>query len=185
MKGVVFTEFLELVDARFGADMTESLVDGCELPSGGAYTAVGTYDHHEILTLVTALSARTGAPVAALVKAFGHHLAGAFAKRYGAFFARAGGTFPMLRSVDEHIHVEVRKLYPDAELPRFDVEHHDDTRMVLVYRSSRPFADLAEGLIEATAAHFGDTITLQRSEIETSEGTAVRFEITREARAAA
>jgi hypothetical protein len=57
--------------------------------------------------------------------------------------------------------------------------------MVIVYRSSRPFADLAEGLIEATAAHFGDAIDLQRSEIETVEGTAVRFEIAREARAAA
>ncbi len=185
MKGVVFTEFVEMVDARFGAETTEALIDACDLPSGGAYTAVGTYDHREILALVTALSARTGAPVRDLVKAFGHHLAGAFVKRYGAFFVRAGGTFAMLRSVDEHIHVEVRKLYPDAELPRFDVEHQDDHRMVIVYRSSRPFADLAEGLMEATAAHFGDTITVQRSEIETAEGTAVRFELAREARAAA
>jgi hypothetical protein len=185
MKGVVFTEFLEMVDARFGPEVTEEIVASSALPSGGAYTAVGTYDHAEILTLVGALAARTGAPPRELVRAFGHHLAGTFARRYKVFFDRAGDTFGLLRSIENHIHVEVRKLYPDAELPRFEVEREDASQLVLVYRSPRPFADLAEGLIEAAARYYGEEITLRRSEMSSTSGTSVRFEVSRAARAAA
>src|SRR5262245_35992633 len=52
MKGVVFTEFLEMVGAKFGEDMVDDVILACELPSGGAYTSVGTYDHQELFALV-------------------------------------------------------------------------------------------------------------------------------------
>ena len=55
MKGIIFTEFFDLVEKTFGFDVAERLLDECDLPSGGAYTAVGTYDHSEILTLVGSL----------------------------------------------------------------------------------------------------------------------------------
>ena len=54
MKGIVFTEFLEMVEDRFSLDMVDDLIDDCDLPSGGVYTAVGTYSHEEIVALVSA-----------------------------------------------------------------------------------------------------------------------------------
>ncbi len=45
MKGVVFTEFIEMVEDQFSADMVDDIIDDAQPPSGGAYTAVGTYDH--------------------------------------------------------------------------------------------------------------------------------------------
>ena len=45
MKGIVFTEFLEMVEDKFSADMVDDIIDDCDLASGGAYTAVGTYPH--------------------------------------------------------------------------------------------------------------------------------------------
>lgn len=35
MKGVVFTEFLEMVEARFSADLVDDVIDAANLPSGG------------------------------------------------------------------------------------------------------------------------------------------------------
>jgi len=60
MKGIVFTEFLEMVEAKFSPEMTDRIITESKVPSGGAYSAVGTYDHEEIVALVQALSRATG-----------------------------------------------------------------------------------------------------------------------------
>ena len=71
MKGVVFTEFMEMMDSWFGPELTERVLEAAHLPSGGIYTAVGTYDHTELLALVVQLSRETGLPAAELVREFG------------------------------------------------------------------------------------------------------------------
>ena len=63
MKGMVFTEFLEMVEDKFSADMVDDIIDDSAPPSGGAYTAVGTYDHNELVGMVVALSQRSGLPL--------------------------------------------------------------------------------------------------------------------------
>lgn len=177
MKGVIFTEFLDFVGASYGDDTVDDIIDASDLPSGGAYTAVGTYDHAEMVSLCTALSERTGAPASDLVRGFGSHLSCTFAKGYPAFFARSGNFFDFLESIEAHIHVEVRKLYPDAELPTFKVEERTPTRMVLHYRSPRRMGDLAEGLILGSASQFGVKAQVQASPVEGSDGQATRFVI--------
>jgi len=162
MKGVVFTEFLEMVEQRFSADMVDDIIDDARPPSGGAYTAVGTYPHEEMVTLVVALSARSGAAVPDLLRAFGEYLFGRFVKGYPAFFSGQQDAFAFLAGIEHIIHAEVRKLYPDAELPHFEVEHHDDRRLAIVYSSGRHFEDLAEGLIRGCIAHFGRPAVLRR-----------------------
>ena len=56
MKGIVFTQFLEFVEAEFGVVVTDRVVSSCDLASGGSYTAVGTYPHTEILDMTAALA---------------------------------------------------------------------------------------------------------------------------------
>jgi Haem-NO-binding len=56
MKGVVFTEFLEMVEDRFSPEMADRIIEGAELASGGVYTTVGTYDHGEMIQLGVAVS---------------------------------------------------------------------------------------------------------------------------------
>ncbi|MCX7200840.1 MAG: hypothetical protein NTV17_00650 [Burkholderiales bacterium] len=41
MKGMIFTEFLELVERTYSPEMADDLIDASNLPSGGAYTSVG------------------------------------------------------------------------------------------------------------------------------------------------
>lgn len=175
MKGVVFTEFVEMVESKFGSAMVDRIIEKSELPSGGSYTVVGTYDHSEILKLVGELSTATETPAPALVKAFGRHLLGFFATHYPQFFTAVASPADFLERVDDYIHVEVRKLYPDAQLPRFVPHRTGPDSMTLDYRSPRPFADLAEGLIEGCAAHFGRSLSLRREEVADAGGNLVRF----------
>ena len=86
MKGIVFSESLELVEEKFGLETVDHLIESTELASGGAYTAVGTYPHSEMVALVVALSQKSGIPVPDLLKVFGHHLFNTFNKNYSVFF---------------------------------------------------------------------------------------------------
>lgn len=164
MKGIVFTEFLDMVDEAFGPVVTDAVIGDAELPSGGAYTAVGTYPCEEMVALVRMLERQTGTDMPELLKSYGRHLFGRFVVRYPELFEGYHDSFSMLESIDATIHMEVRKLYPDAELPRFDCQREGSDRLILVYRSLRPFADLAEGLIEGCARHFGEVLTIGRSD---------------------
>ncbi len=86
MKGVVFTEFMELVEDKFSFETADKIVEGSDLASGGAYTSLGTYDHEELLKMVTLLSEMSDAPIPDLVRTFGLHLANRFAAAFPQFF---------------------------------------------------------------------------------------------------
>jgi hypothetical protein len=45
----------------------------------------------------------------------------------------------------------------------------------MLYRSTRPFADLAEGLIMGCIEHLGECIDVQREDLFSWPGTCVRF----------
>ena len=183
MKGIVFTELLEMVGEKFGSDMVDDIIEGANLPSGGAYTSVGTYNHEEILSLVSQLSLVSSIEVPILVKTFGQFLFGRLFKRFIAgnpeFLERVKTTYDFLESVENNIHVEVNKLYPDAELPTFDCRRIPPGQFEMVYRSKRPFGDLAEGLILACIQHFDEPITLHRENLEEETGKVVRFVLTK------
>lgn len=175
MKGIVFTEFFEMIEQQQGLDEVDALVDGCELSTGGAYTAVGTYDFRELVALVQKLGERSGIPVPLLIKAFGEHLFERFYQKFPEFFDGVDDAPTFLSGIEDTIHTAVRKLYPDAELPSFDVKIMDCGGVDLTYTSPRPFADFAEGLIEGCLRHFGETRSVRREDVEGSEGTACRF----------
>ena len=177
MKGMVFTELLGFVEHTYGADAVDDLIEASDLPSGGAYTAVGTYDHTEMQSLVANLSAQSNTPPNELLDLFGQHLIGRFKASFPDFFKTAATLFDFLESIDSHIHVEVRKLYPDAELPEFRAERLGTGAMHLDYRSNRPFAALASGLILGAAQLYGETVLIERSAHEHDGEKFVRFSI--------
>ena len=180
MKGVVFTEFFEMVDRSFSPDALERIIAQSDLPNGGAYTSVGTYDAAEMLRLVQALSAETGLAIPDLLFAFGEYLLRRFAEMHPDYFQDAGSTFRLLESVEQRIHIDVRKLDGDAELPRFESRFPSEGRMILDYSSPRGLAKLAEGLISACIEHYREPIALS-IESRAEDGTAARFVLDRHA----
>lgn len=176
MKGVVFTEFIEMVEQKFSTRVANRMLDESDLPSGGAYTAVGTYDHRELASLVTRLAEISGQQPTALIKSFGIHLFGRFYTLYPAFFEGVASAPEFLSRIENIVHAEVLKLYPDAELPHFEIARPDSNTLVMTYHSVRHLGDLAEGLIEACIGHFGSPLSLTRENLAEA-GQPVRFTI--------
>jgi|TARA_B110000908_G_scaffold27527_1_gene32300 hypothetical protein len=49
MKGIIFTEFLDLVEEKFGLGMVDKIIYQSNLASEGIYTSIGTYNFSEML----------------------------------------------------------------------------------------------------------------------------------------
>ena len=179
MKGIVFTEFLEMVEAKFSPELADRIVEAAELPSGGVYTSVGTYDHGEMISLVSCLSKETAIDSPDLMRAFGEHLFSRFKILYPKYFEEIDSAFDFLTKVENYIHVEVYKLYPEAELPTFSYDLAQPGCLRLTYQSTRPFAPLAEGLIRGCFAHFGEDADIRVEDLSDGAGTAARFVLTR------
>jgi hypothetical protein len=74
MKGVVFTELIEMVEEAYSPHVADRMISSAELASGGIYMAVGTYDHREMVQLVTHLSRLTGVEASVLLQKYGQFL---------------------------------------------------------------------------------------------------------------
>ncbi|MGB2426548.1 MAG: heme NO-binding domain-containing protein [Alteromonas sp.] len=173
MKGIVFAEFNDMVEEMFGDDMLEDIIDenSANLSTGGAYTSVGTYDSQELVCLVVSLSKHTNIAVDELIRTFGLHLADVFAKKFSTFFTDCSDTFSFLKTIDNHIHVEVHKLYPDAKLPKFEYDDSDPRALKLTYTSTRHLADLAHGLIQGVASYYNEDCTIERLDCPTDNSS--------------
>jgi len=165
MKGIIFSEFIEMVDDMFSVETSERLIEEVELPSGGAYTTVGTYDAQEMVDLVTKLSEITTIPVPDLLKTFGHHLLMRFAEIFPVFFENVSTTLEFLPLVESYVHLEVKKLYTDAELPSFTCVSPNPDRLEMTYRSASNLPDLAEGLIMGTADYLNERVEVKRERV--------------------
>jgi hypothetical protein len=178
MKGIVFTEFLEMVEDRFGFSTVDQIIEASDLSSGGVYTAVGTYDSSEMFSLVGHLSAKSGIPVTELLRVYGQHLFTRFALGYGHFFSKVEDSFQFLEQIENYIHIEVRKLYPDAELPHIRTERVNADQLALYYSSERKMGHFALGLIEGCGAHYEENFRIDMENIHPS-GSEVKFTISR------
>lgn len=175
MLGLVFTEFIELVEDKYSPEIADAVIDEVAAPHGGAYTAVGYYPHEEMVAMVGALARQTGVPAPDLVRSFGGHLLHRFAAAHGDMFARHGKLFDFVASIHDEIHVEVRKLYDQAALPSFTVLSRDDRELRLLYQSPRAMEQLAQGLLEQAAVHYGEPCDISHAPYDGPQGAGVLF----------
>ncbi len=179
MKGIVFVHLLEMVEKEFGELLLESAIDHAETSTQGVFTSAGTYPAEDMLKLVGSLSELTQLPPSALYQHYGRYLFDKLFLSYPMFPPEViSNAFSFLASINDVIHVEVHKLYPDAELPRFITQHHDEEKMILEYSSSRRMSDLALGLIEGCLLHFKEDVEIQMVPLQ-EDGTTVQFTLTR------
>ena len=179
MKGFVFTELLEFVENHHGIVMVDKLISNSTLESKGIYSAVGTYEHSEMVELVTWLSKETKVPIEKLLKIYGEHFFTILYNSYPKFFEKITDCFEFLNTVDNYIHPEVLKLYPDAELPRFETELMDKNQMKIVYHSQKALYPFAEGIIVGLMTHYTEGDYTLNTELLEEDGKVVRFTISR------
>jgi Haem-NO-binding len=174
MRGMILEEFVEFVE-REHAPAAGAVLAGIHGGDGGP-AAGDTHDHQELVALVARLSSATGASSASLLQRFGSYLFARFAVLYPVFFVEIDSALGFMERIETYVHGEVLKLHPDARFPRFECRTPGPGRLELTYRSHRPFADLAEGMIRGCIAHFAEPIDVRRENLD-AEGRSARFSL--------
>jgi hypothetical protein len=114
-------------------------------------------------------------PVADLLQLYGEHFFSVLHQSYPQFMNQPN-LFNFLKSIDNYVHPEVLKLYPEAELPTFSAEMNNENEMNLTYNSSRKMSDFAIGLIKGAGLFFKENIIVEKSK-EENEGEKVVIKI--------
>lgn len=170
---MLFTELVDFIERHSDLETAESIIQTANLESSAAYTSVGNYPHEEVIQLVNAATSILGIPQQDLMRLFGREL---FARLYDShpqFFEAAVNDAPtFLTRVEDHIHTEVRKLYPDSTPPSVRTSE-DDGCLVVSYRSHRPFAIVALGLVEGCFEFFDQPVQIRiEGELDTTSSSA-------------
>lgn len=162
MKGTIFVELVNMAEDAFGEDVVDQVLDKADLENGGAFTAVGNYPCSELVKIVVAFSEQSGISPETLQRMFGHWMLKHFVEHYSEFFSGKDDSFSLLEAVDGEIHVEVKKLYPEAELPVFATDRVAGDRLKLTYSSPRPLVEFCHGMIEASLERYNQTAKIDR-----------------------
>jgi len=154
MKGTIFVELVKMAENAFGDDAVDEVLSKADLENDGAFTAVGNYPCSELVKIVGAFSEHSGVSGEELQRMFGHWIMDHFSENYSEFFEGKTDSFSLLEAVDGEIHVEVKKLYPEAELPVFATERLSEEQLKLTYSSPRPLVEFCHGMVEACLKRF-------------------------------
>lgn len=179
MKGMVFTELVEFVENQFGFEVADAMLEASMLEEKGAYTQAANYSFEELVAIVSRLSELTKIPMGDLIETYGRHLFGQIVKLYPPMVANFSSCLPFIAEVDTFIHPQVKKLYPDADLPSFEVIALSENELVIDYTSNKPLMPLARGLMLGAADHFGETIDISEDNSIHDAGQLARFTVKR------
>jgi hypothetical protein len=161
MKGIVFNLLEEAVVDAHGEDVWESILEAAGVE--GAYTSLGNYPDAEALRLVAALCEQVGSTPAEALRGFGRVALPGLVERFPEVVDAHDSAKAFLLTIDDTVHPDVVKLYPDARPPRFFFEDPGPGVLVMHYESERRLCAMAEGMIESAAAHFDETAHIDQT----------------------
>ena len=175
MKGVVFNLLEQVVseeagEAAWERAITDSGVDG-------AYTSLGTYPHEELVALAESLAVQLEIDSDQVIMWFGERALPKLAAIYPELFTPHRATLPFLKTLNDIIHPEVRKLYPGAAVPVFDYRLIESDRMLMGYRSQSGLCFFGQGLIRGAGEYFNETVGVAQTTCEKRGDSECVFEV--------
>ncbi len=161
MKGLVFNLLENQILADHGEHAWERILRDAGVDD--AYQTHADYPAEDLLLLLDAAEPYTRRGGREAQRWFGRRAFHQLAAEFHHLFKPHDSTVAFARAINDTIHPEVRKHYPGAEVPTFDVEEHPpggDLR--LRYESYRGLCSFAEGLIEGVGNLYGEKVTIQQ-----------------------
>lgn len=176
MKGFIFTNFIDFVEKSNGLDMVDQMLEECDLASEGVYSAFNSYEFDELVTLLTYVSKKTDISPQILLETFGRFVFPYLIGKHSYIIEKYSNAIDLIAGIENHIHIEVKKLYEDAELPTFNVVEKKEDSLTIIYTSTRGLTYFAIGLMKETLQFFKVKGTIDMVENYNNDGS-VKFHI--------
>ncbi len=164
MQGSIYTAFSDMIIEKMGMEQWNELLEKTAPESKGYYTSGDQYADSELINMVVLLSEKTGVSVENLVETFGQYLFSSLYKRSPADVSSISTLREFLLAIDGVIHVEVKRVHPQAYLPKFEYEDGENNALIMYYSSKRKLCHASIGLIRGAAEHFNQDIEIDHPE---------------------
>jgi hypothetical protein len=158
MKGILFNVVEDVVTEALSADAWDDVIDAAGV--GGSYTSLASYPDTDLFAIVAAIAAATDLSPDDTYRLAGRLGFKHLARRNPHILQGTDGWQQLIMSLDDIIHPEVRKMYPDAEVPGFATTPVGDGLRV-TYTSRRKLCALAEGLILGGGGWYGHELEVE------------------------
>jgi Haem-NO-binding len=173
LHGVIFTSYRDYLTEAYGADLTREI-----FAQEPIYLLSEAYRDERLLDLISRTAEARGRSADEVVHDFGVFTGETtFTRLYPAFFAIAPSAREFLLTVENRIHELVRATIPNAVPPRLSVSELDADGVSIEYSSPRQLCVLLRGLVEGTARHYGETVTIDEVACMRQGAPSCRFEI--------
>lgn len=161
MKGIIFNILESFIAHEFDEDVYNEAISSLSLLTKDPFVAPGTYANEDFLSIAQWSAAKVNLTLDEFMLRMGRYSFSQLAERHPDFVTPHQHPKPFLKTVDGMIHVEVRKLYSDTELPAFTYTDLADNQLIITYFSEKKLYSFMEGLIDGVANFF--EIPIQQS----------------------
>ena len=186
MKGIIFTEFLDLVEERFGLEMVDQIICQSRLESQGAYTSIGAYNFYEFLQLLHNLSKNKNISLINLLSVYATQIFSAMHAIHPEMLVSYNNPIEMIAAMNQHIEIifNIKNASPSGLLkaesfspfPLFIVKEKTENLLIINYISHRGMQHFWLGLMHEMFKHFNETATIVLEKIK-KDGTEIKFTI--------
>lgn len=174
MKGILFTELIEMMEGLVGLELTNKIIEDAQLENKGAFTAIGTYSHKDMNSLLESLGKHVKNPKEILLKSYGEYFFYRASQLYNEKIKMYNDTFSLLLQLHDFLELEIRKLYPQAQVPIVKTTQKSPECLEIFYSSKQNMSLLLEGAILGCIKYFQEQITITREELD-NDCSKVRF----------
>lgn len=160
MKGIFFTEFLEMAEKDYGHNLTEKIISELGVGNNGVYESEIGYPCAQFVELCELLGREIGNSSSDIAKNFGEYLFSRLVILFRPNFAGNSNIFEFLDQVDEFIHEKMQNSFPALKIPKFRAIKINESTFQISYQTEKILVDLAIGLLMGCQRFFNEEITL-------------------------
>lgn len=172
MKGVMFNSFTEFIKQKFGTNELDILLQKDNYPNKGGFSALGNYSFSYMHSLVNNSIFLFDCSKNEIVRQFGKftykYLYNRLIKTHedNKNYTKYNNPYDFLENINIIHFDELRKIYPNAKFPEFEITRLGSNHIVLKYSSFRDMPYLTYGLIEGCLDFYGynSSITMDKTD---------------------
>jgi predicted hydrocarbon binding protein len=176
MRGIVVSGLEDYICSKVGLNQWHTAIDVCLDKDKQIITAAEYYDDEKVLQIITVLTEQLNEPVTDFITDFGKHLFETLKNFYSFLLEDIDSFDSLLMSLDQVIHSNVKKVHPDALVPKFTIESNA-TGWTVKYESERKLCYLAIGLLHGAADYYDIKINLEHLKCMHNKSDHCLFEI--------
>ena len=154
MKGIIINITENFITDNYGEEIFDQIMSSCNLKTEDPFVSPGTYPDSDLFEIVVNASKKLEITIEVFLKKLGHFAFAKLAERHPSFLEGYDHPKIFLQTVDSVIHMEVRKLYQDSQLPVFQYSDPSKDELIITYFSKRKLYPFLEGMINGVSDFF-------------------------------